>query len=239
MIVFFLAESEKSVTPLVEDMRRCGHVVVYYSSLEDLCVAISENAVEGRCLVVSDYRIFGIKSRCPYETMKGIMGELKCPFIFFNDPFPEASDLYDYWMGILQEYSSGLYDEAGMIHAINNLSKCIVGGKNQRDRESLNKRWTASELMEKFESGFKIPPSKKDLLVLLVENCGNLLDGNELCMKLWGSSEKRMSDRLHSYISWLRKNVLDRMSEPCTQILSDGNGAYLFRISDCPKVVLL
>ena len=238
MIVFFLSEDEKSVIPLVERMRSYGHVALSYNDIEDLCVAVSENAVEGISLLVSDYRIFGTKSRCPYDTMAGIMRELKCPFIFFNDPFPELPELYDHWMRILHEYSLGLYREAPMIQTVHNLRECVAAERHSCERKSHAEKMTSNELIKKMDSLCRIPPSKKSLLSLLVENRGDCIDGEDICLKLWGSSEKLMTDRLHSYISWLRKNVLSVMREPYAQILSDGNGSYLFRTCEFPRKIL-
>ncbi|MBQ2080246.1 MAG: helix-turn-helix domain-containing protein, partial [Treponema sp.] len=149
-----------------------------------------------------------------------------------NDPFPEQDGLCDYWMKILQEYSPGFFDEDIIRPVIRNLSECVVKEMALRNQEAVEQTISSSELMEKIDERFKIPPSKKKLLSLLVENQGACVESSDLCMRLWGNSEKRMSGRLHSYISWLRKNVLDEMTEPRTRILSDGNGTYLFMVSE-------
>ena len=236
MIVFFLAAAENLASHLVDKMRGFGHVVVFCSDIEDLCVAVTENRVGGLCLVAADYRIFGTQSRCPYETMAKILAKLKCPFVFYNDPFPEPDGLCDYWMKILQEYSPGFFDSDRMIPVIRNLSECVEAEKSVRSREPVVQAISSSELIGKIDARFRIPASKKNLLSLLVENRGTLIESSRLCMMLWGNSEKRMRDRLHSYVSWLRKNVLEEMSEPCARILSDGNGTYLFMVSWCNEI---
>ncbi|MBR6297324.1 MAG: helix-turn-helix domain-containing protein [Treponema sp.] len=232
MIVFFLAVAESLAARLVDKMKGYGHVAVLYSDIEDLCVAVTENRVGGLCLVAADYRIFGTQSRCPYETMAKILVKLKCPFVFYNDPFPEQDGLCDYWMKTLQEYSPGFFDEDIIRPVIRNLSECVVKEMALRNQETVEQTISSSELMEKIDERFKIPPSKKKLLSLLVEKQGACVESSDLCMSLWRNSEKRMSGRLHSYISWLRKNVLDEMTEPRTRILSDGNGTYLFMVSE-------
>ncbi len=207
-----------------EGLMKHGYSPIVCTDFESV---VDFGRTEDIAILLCDFRIFGLESRNPYESLKSKLGDI--PFVFYNDPFPgfDGDEYLRQWRGTLLEYSGGL-DEP-VEEFLEHLSRAVLSGcpAGHADFESK----VEPDPLLKMKSILDIPNSKWRLMELLYEKRGERVSVEYLSRRMWDRFDSKSVANLYAYVSFLRGEISKHKQLGMT-IKKSGDGGYVFDLDE-------
>lgn len=240
MVVYFLTKQPELCSLIADQLKKSFHICSIFTDSAELYGAVTQNGSGKIDLIALDYSLFEHDIFNPFEILlhdeKSII-----PVIYYNDPYPESSEMAAYWKAKNRScYGEKLPEEK--LHQIYPLFKQLQNIVNSerinpyisvicKPRTFILKNSFISRQKfspEQYRLQKNMPQSRYDLFMLFYRNKDIPLTSSWLCEQMWNENSLARQNALYSYIHDLRKFF----SSDETKLFSierQENSCYVFR----------
>src|SRR5574344_427292 len=215
MLVYFLTKQPDVCNKIGDGLLESGHVSVIFKSIEELYAGLKMNGEKKVDLIAADYRIIHHDLFDFYD----MLIDYNCivPFIFYNDPYPDAGQRVNYWKIQNQlKYKKKIQTAqiertAPVMERINSLIESqeinpFITIVNRPCKSTARRKSDQSVQfdIDSFKIKHHIQNSRYKVFRFLYDNRGKPVNARMLCEYLWKSYTPQKKHTLYAYIHDLR-----------------------------------
>lgn len=240
MVVYFLTKQPELCNLICDELKKSFHVCRVFTDPDEYYATVKVLGSTKVDLLAVDYRMFDHDFFDPYSVL--LYEKLVIPLIYYNDPYPELSELASFWKvknkskledvideSTIEKYMPVFLDLQRIIQSkeINPFISTVCRPLKYEPADE--NCFTEMITVENYRKKMRIPESRFNLLKYLYENRNVTVTAEEICLSLWNEYSERTKQMLYSYIHDLRR-ILENDSNAPYIIKRNGPSSYILKI---------
>ena len=211
-----------------------------FSSPEDFWVSLKISKPGQVDFVIIDYRLYQLDVFNPYKEMQRQNNIV--PIVFYNDPYPEPGSRAVYWKTKNKRYFAP-YIQESFLDSLYPLWKRFETFLNSEEINPHLEVIRQAQPLHAFNDGVanfklssfikmtKLTPSRAKLLEVFDAHRGEEMTVENICILVWGRSDKSALQTFYSYVHDLR-SVFEKEKSVSLSLERKQKGVYAFYVRE-------